>query len=67
MKQDAMYESHNNIFSRILFYVQTVDVPLRKLAYVINRDCLSLKMKIIIRKILISFLIFAQNIDCGTS
>ena len=43
MKQDAMYEAHNNIFSRILFYVQTVDVPLRKLAYVINRDCSGLK------------------------
>ena len=38
---------------------------LRKLAYVINRDCLSLKNENFQQKNFDIFLIFAQNIDCG--
>ena len=40
-------------------------LTLRKLAYVINRDCLSLKNENFQLKNFDIFLIFAQNIDCG--
>ena len=38
---------------------------LQKLAYVTNRDCLSLKTENFQQKKIDIFLIFAQNIDCG--
>ena len=38
---------------------------LRKLAHALNRDILDIKIEKIQLKILIFFLIFAQNIQCG--
>ena len=51
--------SHKGCSHMLLF------ISLQKLAYVINRDCLSLKNENFQQKNFDIFLIFAQNIDCG--
>ena len=53
------------LFHKLIVNLLFFTPPITKLAYVINRDCLSLKNENFQQKKIDIFLIFAQNIDCG--